>query len=163
MSLDTLYPEAPQAIDMREPEKAQKAPFKVNLPKMEGANLMNTTHFEIFNKVIGLYLMLSGAWATGWGAYSYLSPDDTFYKNLKGAAPIDRAYLKSFLDDCSMTNFFDDKMDKCHVSASAYATLIKGEPVIAHVDEKDWTLATEPPKSANAPDSQPGNAESPAE
>lgn len=162
MALDTLYPEAPKAIDLREVEKPEKAPLKVTLLKMEGVKPMNTTHFEIFTKAIGYYLMLSGFWATGWGAYSYISPDDTVYKNLKGVAVNDRAYLKAFLDDCAMTNYFERKWDKCQVSASALATLIKGEPVIANVKNGEWRLSDEPAKEPSS-EAQPGNAESPAE
>lgn len=127
---------------------------------------MNLTKFEILKHACILYLLIAGAWHTGWNVYCLVKPDATVFKNLKGMPSTDRAYMENYLEACGMGNWFENKENKCSVAGAALATLIKGQPVIADIPKDSLAGSDERrgwEQQAQASEIPSGNAKSPTE
>lgn len=128
MSLDLLFDDVKS--DFSDIEIPLKKTDKVR-ENIKG--LYKMSKIQTIKSAFVMYLLFMGAWQTTWNVYSFLRPEATTFKNLKGMEPTRRAYMEAYLDACSMGNYFENKMNKCEVAGSALATLIKGESVIADI------------------------------
>lgn len=151
--LNTIYPESPKEINFQVEETKVVKEEDNQMEKM--TILWKSCQYGLI--LIGLAQVLTSGWAV-------FAPDATTYKNLKGMAATDRAYIKQILNNCGSSNYFADNSDSCQISTSALATLFKGEAVIAHIDldklpnSKHATYEAE----ADAAETPPGNEQSPA-
>lgn len=168
MSLDTLYPEAPQAIDMRE-AVAAKTPFKVNLPKMEGAKTMG--FWKTTGTILGIGALIGG---------TVFAMD--IYRDGASTRNIDKTpeQIKAEQDKAAqglMIFNSDEERDLQRIrkfcfgwpwekDAPTCRVWLRHYRQLGNYSDSDLfneELTTNAAQVMHQPDEQPGNAESPAE
>jgi hypothetical protein len=151
---------------MREPEKAQKTPFKVTLPKMEGANTMG--FWKTTSTIIGIGALIGGS-VFAMDVYRSERGIDKSQEQIKAEQDKAAQGLMIFNSDEErdlqrIRKFcfgfpWEKDAPTCRVWLRHYRQL-------GHYSDSDLfneELTTNAAQVMNTPDAQPGNAESPAE